>query len=119
MRPLLQRDVSSNDRSLPARVMAYSAIGMALHSEGSYEDILAQPTDGLSWTTGWEDTFDPPSRSAIFQARPRLGPEPSKAIFDRVATPLGHPNSPSVWLAARRGWSLSTELASTSLTRGQ
>ena len=36
-------------RSLPARVMAYFAIGMALHSEGSYEDVLGLMTDGLSW----------------------------------------------------------------------
>ena len=34
-------------RSLPARVMAYFAIGMALHSEGSYEDVLSLLTDGL------------------------------------------------------------------------
>ena len=27
-------------RSLPARTMAYFAVGMALHSEGSYEDVL-------------------------------------------------------------------------------
>ena len=32
-------------RSLPARVMAYFSIGMALYSEGSYEDVLAQLTD--------------------------------------------------------------------------
>lgn len=35
-------------RALPARVMAYFSIGMALYSEGSYEDVLAQLTDGLS-----------------------------------------------------------------------
>ncbi|WP_169516547.1 transposase domain-containing protein, partial [Gulosibacter molinativorax] len=35
-------------RSLPARVMAYFSIGMALYSEGSYEDIWSQLTDGLS-----------------------------------------------------------------------
>ena len=28
-------------RSLPARVMAYFAIGMALYSDGSYEDVLS------------------------------------------------------------------------------
>jgi len=43
-------------RSLPARVVAYFAIGMALCSDGSYEDVLAQLTDGLSWATGWEDS---------------------------------------------------------------
>ncbi len=36
-------------RSLPARVMAYFAVGMALHSEGSYEDVLGLMTDGLAW----------------------------------------------------------------------
>jgi hypothetical protein len=40
-------------RSLPARVMAYFAIGMGLHSAGSYEDVLALLTDGLSWQSGW------------------------------------------------------------------
>jgi hypothetical protein len=38
-------------RSLPARTMAYFAVGMALHSEGSYEDVLGLLTDGLSWAT--------------------------------------------------------------------
>jgi len=32
-------------RSLPARTMAYFAIGMALHSEGSYEDVLGLMSD--------------------------------------------------------------------------
>ncbi|WP_173401500.1 transposase domain-containing protein, partial [Arthrobacter sp. H5] len=36
------------NRALPARVMAYFSIGMALHSEGSYEDVFEQLTDGLS-----------------------------------------------------------------------
>src|SRR5664280_1510733 len=36
-------------RSLPARSMAYFAMGMALHSEGSYEDVLAMISDGLAW----------------------------------------------------------------------
>ncbi len=50
------------NRSLPARVMAYFSIGMALYSEGSYEDVLAQLTDGLSWASGWqENSTAPPS----------------------------------------------------------
>ena len=44
-------------RSLPARVMAYFSIGMALYSEGSYEDVLAQLTDGLSWASGWTEAY--------------------------------------------------------------
>ena len=90
-------------RSLPARVMAYFAMGMALHSEGSYEDVIALMTDGLAWAAS-----DPagsvklPSKSAIFQARDRLGAEPLKGLFDRVARPLATEQTPGSWLAGRR-----------------
>jgi len=89
-------------RSLPARVMAYFSIGMALYSQGSYEDVLAQLTDGLSWVSGWQEENRPPSKSAIFQARARLGSEPLAALFARVAAPLGTDAMPGVWLAGRR-----------------
>jgi Insertion element 4 transposase N-terminal/Transposase DDE domain len=89
-------------RSLPARVMAYFSIGMALYSDGSYEDVLAQLTDGLSWASGWRESYAPPSKSAIFQARSRLGPEPLAALFARVARPIGGPATPGVWPAGRR-----------------
>ncbi len=90
------------NRSLPARVMAYFAIGMALHAEGSYEDVLSQLTDGLAWTSGWADSYTSPSKSAIFQARRRLGAEPMRALFERVAVPLGSAAMPGTWLAGRR-----------------
>ncbi|MGH8997726.1 MAG: IS4 family transposase [Acidimicrobiales bacterium] len=90
------------NRSLPARVMAYFAIGMALYAEGSYEDVLAQLTDGLSWSSGWEESWSPPSKSAIFQARSRLGAEPIEALFSRVAHPLATPETPGAYLAGRR-----------------
>jgi hypothetical protein len=90
------------NRTLPARVMAYFAIGMALYSEGSYEDVLAQLTDGLAWSSGWVDSYRPPSKSAIFQARQRLGPEPVAALFARVAKPLATPGMAGSWLAGRR-----------------
>lgn len=89
-------------RALPARSMAYFAIGMALHSQGSYEDVMAQLTDGLSWSTGWEQSYVPPSKSAIFQARDRLGSEPVEALFRRVARPLARAETPGAWLAGRR-----------------
>ena len=82
--------------------MAYFAIGMAMHSEGPYEDVLSQLTDGLAWSTGWAENYSPPSKSAIFQARHRLGPELMKALFERVAVPIGTPATPGTWLARRR-----------------
>ncbi len=89
-------------RSLPARVMAYFAIGMGLYGEGSYEDVLSQLTDGLAWASGWRESYRLPGKSAIFQARERLGSAPLEGLFRRVAAPLGRPGTAGVWLAGRR-----------------
>ena len=93
-------------RRLPARVMAYFAIGMALYSAGSYEDVLSQLSDGLAWASGWEQEYVLPSKSAIFQARARLGAKPLQALFERVAHPIA--TAPTAgetapgWVAGRR-----------------
>ena len=89
-------------RSLPARVVAYFSIGMALYSEGSYEDVFAQLTDGLSWSQGWLQSWSPPSKSAIFQARARLGFEPVRDLFAEVAAPLAQSDTRGSWLAGKR-----------------
>ena len=90
------------NRSLPARTMAYFAMGLALHSEGSYLDVLSLMTDGLAWAGAAVEPVGLPSKSAIFQARERLGAEPVKALFDQVARPLATPDTPGSWLAGRR-----------------
>jgi hypothetical protein len=89
-------------RSLPAQTMAYFAIGMALHSEGSYEDVLGLLTDGLAWASPVVEPVRLPSKSAIFQARARLGFEPVEALFRRVARPLAAAGVSGAWLAGRR-----------------
>ena len=89
-------------RALPARTMAYFAVGMALHAEGSYEDVLGLMTDGLAWSSPGDEAVKLPSKSAIFQARERLGAEPVKALFGRVAAPLATEATPGSFLAGRR-----------------
>ncbi|MDT2006950.1 IS4 family transposase [Rhodococcus jostii] len=89
-------------RSLTARVTAYFSIGMALNSQGSYEEVFEQLTDGLSWSSGWSQSWSPPTKSAIFQARSRLGHEPVRELFRRVARPLADADTPGSWLAGRR-----------------
>src|SRR5680860_124392 len=89
-------------RSLPARSMAYFAMGMALHSEGSYEDVLALISDGLAWADRGDSPARLASKPAIFHARERLGPEPMALLFERVAQPLASERTPGCWLAGRR-----------------
>lgn len=89
-------------RSLPARSMAYFAMGMALHSEGSYEDVLALISDGLAWAHRDEASPKLANKAAISHARDRLGPEPLALLFKRVAKPLAAQDSMGCWLAGRR-----------------
>ena len=78
-------------RSLPARSVAYFAMGMALHAEGSYEDVLALISDGLAWAHRGERSGKLANKAAISHARDRLGPEPMAMLFERVAKPLAAP----------------------------
>jgi len=89
-------------RALPARSVAYFAMGMALHSDGSYEDVLALMTDGLAWAQRAEAPARLATKAAISHARDRLGSEPLKLLFERVARPLASPDTPGCWLAGRR-----------------
>jgi len=89
-------------RSLPARSMAYFAMGMALHSEGSYEDVLALISDGLAWADRDERSGKLANKAAISHARDRLGPEPMALLFERVARPMAAEGTPGCWLAGRR-----------------
>jgi len=89
-------------RSLPARSMAYFAIGMALHSDGSYEDVLGLITDGLAWADRGDDERPLASKAAVAKARNRLGFEPMEMLFSRVAQPLARKATPGSWLEGRR-----------------
>ena len=89
-------------RSLPARSMAYFAMGMALHSEGSYEDVLALISDGIAWANRVEGAGPLANKAAVFQARARLGAEPLARLFEKVAQPLAQEGTPGCWLAGRR-----------------
>jgi hypothetical protein len=85
-------------RALPARVMAYFAVGMGLYSEGSDKDVLAQLTDGHSEASGWAQKYPLPPKSAIFQTRRRLGSQPLAELFDRVVAKPGQAPTPGVWV---------------------
>jgi hypothetical protein len=89
-------------RSLPARSMAYFAMGMALHSEGSYQDVLALISDGVAWARREEGSRPLANKAAISHARDRLGAEPMARLFERVARPLAREATPGAWLAGRR-----------------
>jgi hypothetical protein len=75
---------------------------MALHSEGSYEDVLALISDGVAWAQREPGAARLANKAAISHARGRLGAQPLQQLFTRVAGPLATRDTPGCWLAGRR-----------------
>jgi hypothetical protein len=92
-------------RLLPARVVVYYVLGLALYSSSSYEEVMRMLVEGLSWQSGWKRRWSVPTKGALFQARARLGPAPLRALFEAVAVPLG---TPATQGAFYRQWRLVT-----------
>jgi len=90
-------------RLLPARLMVYYVMGLALFSDASYEEVMRNLVEGLSWESGWARSWSVPSKSAIFQARARLGVAPLQVLFERGCVPLATPATPGAFY---RGWRL-------------
>ena len=80
-------------RLLPARVVVYYVLGLALYSSSSYEEVIRMLVEGLAWQSGWQRPWTVPSKGALWQARTRLGSEPLRALFERVAVPLAEPRT--------------------------
>jgi hypothetical protein len=89
-------------RLLPAHVVVYFVMAMSIFRDG-YEEIVRELVNGLQFMGAWSKAWTVPSTSAVSQARARLGEEPVKLLYERVATPLAKPGAPGGWL---RSWRL-------------
>jgi hypothetical protein len=90
-------------RLLPAGVVVYYVLGLALFSQCAYEEVMRMLVEGLSWSEGWSRPWAVPTKAALFKARTRLGPEPLRALFSSVATPLATTRTKGAFF---RGWRL-------------
>jgi hypothetical protein len=73
---------------MPARVVVYYVLALALFADCSYEEVMRQLVEGLAWETGWRQVWEVPRKGSIFKARQRLGREPLELLFRAVAVPL-------------------------------
>lgn len=90
-------------RLLPARMVVYYVLAMSLFSSASYEEVMRSLTEALEWASGWRSKWTVPSKSAIFQARARLGPQPLVTLFERACRPLATVDTPGGFY---RSWRL-------------
>lgn len=92
--------VNARERALPAHVMLYYVIAMALYADVSTEEVLRCVVEGARWL-GDPTTADLPTKSAISQARSRLGAAPVEALYRATVAPIATPGTPGAWY---RGW---------------
>ena len=88
-------------RLLPAHVVVYFVLALAVFRDG-YEEVMRQLTSGLALMRAWDKDWSVPTTGAISMARERLGEEPLKLLYEKIAGPVAAPGAPGAWLGHRR-----------------
>jgi Insertion element 4 transposase N-terminal len=96
------KQAKRSDGRLPPHVMVYFAMAMALFAEEDYEEVAARLTDTLTSWGCWDYGWTVPTSGGITQARQRLGHEPVKELFGRVAVPVAEELTRGAWLGSWR-----------------
>jgi hypothetical protein len=94
---------SQRRRDLPAQVVVYYAIALALYMQVSYREVLRCWLEGIQWLQG--PGTDPPvaGKSGISQARTRVGWAPLRQLHDEVVGPIATQRTKGAWY---RSWRL-------------
>src|SRR3954451_4448334 len=93
---------SERERDLPAQVMVYYAIALALYMGSSTREVLRCLLEGLRWLWGAE-AVKVAGKSGISQARSRLGEAPLRRLYEEVVRPIATRASKGAWY---RDWRL-------------
>ncbi|MGH4000079.1 MAG: IS4 family transposase [Pseudonocardiaceae bacterium] len=89
-------------RLLPAHVVVYYVLALALFFGEGYEEVMRRLVGGLRFLHNWSAQWKIPTTSAISQARARLGEAPLEELFHRVATPMARRGTRGAWFRTRR-----------------
>jgi hypothetical protein len=90
-------------RDLPAQVVVYYVIALALYMQVSYREVLRCLLEGLQWLLKPGEVAKVVGKSGISQARTRLGWEPVQQVHDRVVRPVASKATKGAWY---RRWRL-------------
>ena len=94
---------SVRERDLPAHVVVYYVIALALYLQSSYREVLRCLLEGVQWLIDPSQPVKVAGKSGISQARTRLGWEPLRELHDQIVRPIALPNTRGAWY---RGWRL-------------
>jgi len=94
---------SVRERDLPAHVVVYYVIALALYMRSSYREVLRCLLEGVQWLLDPSAPVKVAGKSGISQARSRLGVEPMKKLYDTVVAPIAEKCTKGAWY---RHWRL-------------
>jgi len=97
---------SQRERDLPAHVMVYYVIALALYGDVSTREVLRCLLEGVRWLAGPDARLTPAGRSGISQARTRLGETPLRRLYETVVRPVATPATPGAYYRQWRTVSL-------------
>jgi hypothetical protein len=95
-------------RLLPARLMVYYVLALALFAGVAYEEVLRCLVEALRGAPWWPNPREPwrtwriPAKSALVQARARLGAAPLRVLFEQAAEPLAAAQTQGGWYRGLR-----------------
>jgi hypothetical protein len=96
---------SRRQRDLPAHVMVYYVIALALYMQASCREVLRCLMEGLRWLNLPGGERPVTGKSGISQARTRLGEEPVRRLHDVVVRPVAQARTKGAWY---RRWRLTS-----------
>jgi len=94
---------SMRERALPAHVVVYYVIALALYMQVSCREVLRCLLEGLEWLSKSDARVQVAGKSGISQARGRLGAEPMMRLHDAVVSPVATKQTKGAWY---KGWRL-------------
>lgn len=98
-----QGRASRRQRELPAHVVVYYVICLALFMQVSYREVLRCLLEGLAWLRGPGQAVKVTGKSGISQARTRLGWEVMRQVHEEVVKPIAAETTKGAWY---RRWRL-------------
>jgi hypothetical protein len=94
---------SVRERDLPAHVVVYYVIALALYMRSSYGEVLRCLLEGVQWLLDPSAKVRVAGPSGISQARSRLGSEPLRQLYEDIVCPVAGRDTKGAWY---RQWRL-------------
>ena len=88
---------SVRKRDLPALVVVYHVMALALHMRSSAREVLRCLLEGVQWLLDPSVKVKVAGDSGISQARSRLGAEPMERLYREVAAPIAVDATRGAW----------------------